>query len=114
MEPSMNKPLSLTAKLTVLIAFAVLFGATMIALSVKDRRSETDETYSWDKSKTIERKFTVKSGDKLVVDADVGDITITGNDSEELNIRVLQKGPDDQLKKYHVNFDQAGGVVTVR
>src|SRR6266851_1241551 len=110
----MNKSLSLTAKLTILIVFAILFGATMIALSVGARRTQSNEIYSWDTASTVERKFTVKSGDKLIIDADVGDITIVGNDSNELNIRVLQKGADDQIKKYHVTFDQNGSIVTVR
>ncbi len=110
----MSKPLSLTVKLSILILFAVLFGATMIALSVKDRRANAGEEYSWGKENTIERNFTVKSGDQLIIDADVGDISLTGYDGEELYIKVFQKGSDDQLKKYHVNIDQSGSIVTVK
>lgn len=110
----MNKPLSLSAKLAMLVVFAALFGATMIALSVRERRSESASSYSWNKSNAIERKFTVKSGDKLVIDADVGDIVVTGDGGEELHVTVLQKGSEAQAKKYHIDFDQAADVVTVR
>ena len=97
-----------------LIVFAVLFGATLIALSVKDRRTAVDDSLSWGNAKTIEKKFNVKSGDKLIIDADVGDIVVTGSDSNELSIHVFQKGSDEQLKKYHVNFDQSGSIVKVQ
>ncbi|HEV8538255.1 MAG TPA: DUF4097 family beta strand repeat-containing protein [Bacteroidota bacterium] len=110
----MNKSFSLTAKLTILVGFAVLFGATMIALSIKERRSESEDKFSRDNPDTIEKTFTVSSGDKLVIDADVGDINVVGNEGKELNIKVLQKGAEDQVKKYHVTFDQNGNVVTVR
>ena len=108
------KPMSVSAKLSILIVFALLFGATMIALSVRGRTSHTEESLDWGKDNTITKSFAVKAGDKLVLDADQGDVVISGTDSEELNVKVLQKGSDSELKKFHVNFDQSDGIVSIK
>lgn len=110
----MEKPINLTLKLSALVLFAVLFAATLIALSVKDRRISNEDSHAWGDARAIQKTFAVGSGGKLVIDADVGDITISGTEGEELSIQVLQKGSDEQVKKYHVTFDQNGNTVTVK
>ncbi|HTK81579.1 MAG TPA: DUF4097 family beta strand repeat-containing protein [Bacteroidota bacterium] len=110
----MSRPLSLTIKLTALVVFAVLFGATLVALSVKDRRHENTESFAWGKESTVERKFTVKDGDRLVVDADIGDISINGTEGNEVTVRVYQTGSEEKKNRTRFDFDQSGNVVTVK
>lgn len=110
----MNKSLNVSTKLIVLVILALAFAATMIALSVRDRHSYRVETGEWGSPTTMDKKFTVKSGDKLVVDADEGDVTITGTDGDELTVRVSERGSKDMLSQYHITFDQSGDVVTIR
>jgi DUF4097 and DUF4098 domain-containing protein YvlB len=110
----MNTTLSVRSKLSILILFALIFAATMIALSVRNPESPSEDAHFWGKTKTIEKKFSVHSGENLALDADVGNISITGNDSQELSIVVTAKGSDEILSKYHVDFDQEGGTVRVR
>ncbi len=107
-------PMSVSSKLVILVALAVLFGATMIALSVrKNAPAGSDENY-WGESKNIDKTFKVKTGDKLILDADEGDIAVSGQDSEELVVHVSVRGSESLTKNYKVDMDQDGGVVTIR
>ena len=108
----MQKSLSLGAKLIILVGVALLFGATMIALSVHPHRVERSESSSWDKnSKKFEKTFSVHPDGKLIIDADEGDMTITGSDSQAVIVRVTARGSDDQLGRLNVIFDQDGNTV---
>ena len=104
----------LSSKLLLLVAIAVLFGAAMIALSVKRGERAGDETDSWSDGKDVDRKFSVKAGDKLVLDADEGDVTIIGTDAEEVSVHVFMKGSDSRLRRYRLDMGQSGSVVTIR
>jgi DUF4097 and DUF4098 domain-containing protein YvlB len=111
----MNKSLSLGVKLAIFAVLAVAFGATVIALSVRGRNGNRyEQTSQWDETNAIDRSFTVKPGDNFVLDADAGDVRVTGIDGEELKIHVTQRGDNDVMRKYHVSIDQAGNTVTVR
>lgn len=110
----MSHPMSLRSKLTLLVAIAFVFGATMVALSVKRVEPSDDETRYWSEGKNFDRTFSVKPGDKLILDADEGDVHIIGSDSDEMSIHVVLNGRDSQLKNYRVEMDQSGSVVTVR
>ena len=59
-------------------------------------------------------KVHVKSGDKLILDADEGDIHISGTDGQEMTVHIYQKGSEEYISKYRVSFDQAGDIVTIR
>ncbi len=110
----MDKSMSVTVKLAILLLFALIFGATMIAFSVKDRETSYADRHFFDKSKSYEKKFTVSSGDKLVLEADLGDVVVTGTDGEELSVKVTANGSDENLSKYDVQFDQDGNTVRIR
>lgn len=110
----MNRSLSVSAKLTILLVLALAFAATMIALSIGGRTThrETERAF-WGNEKSMEKTFSVGPGGKLVVNADEGDLTVTGTDTADVSIVVTARGSDDQLKAYDVSFDQEGNTVKV-
>ncbi len=107
------KPLSLTAKLSVLVVFAVLFGATMVALSVRTHGARTQEHFTWGANHNVEKTFSVQPGGKIVIDADAGDVSIVGTDKQEVAIRVVAHGSEANLNRYKVDFSQEGNTVRV-
>jgi DUF4097 and DUF4098 domain-containing protein YvlB len=86
----------------------------MIALSVRKGEPADDHARYFGDSKNFDRTFQVKPGDKLILDASEGDISITGNDSEELVVHIVIRGSESFLKKYEVNMEQNGNVVSIR
>lgn len=106
--------MSVTSKLVLLVSLALLFGATMIALSVKKPVAEGKESTYWGNEKNIEKSFSVKEGDRLILDADQGDVVVIGNDSQEMKIHISLRGSESLLKKYSVDIDQNGSTVTIR
>lgn len=108
------KPLSVGSRITILVLIAILFGATMIALSIRTRTPSYDKTYMWDNDKKIERTFSVHSGGTLFLDADVGNISIVSTDSEELSATVYVHGTEEQLRKFNVKFDQDDNSVKIK
>jgi hypothetical protein len=61
--------------------------------------------------KTFDKHFDAPSGGRLIVDTDVGSVTIAGHDSRDLAVHVDISGNDaDQVK---VTADQSGSGVTV-
>src|SRR5271169_4069699 len=86
----MNKLSSVGIKITILVVVALLFGATMVALSLRNRITDHNESF-WQGgnrtiggNKTIDKKFSVQPDGKLIVDADEGNITISGTDDSEV------------------------------
>ncbi len=108
------KTTSLATKLVILVLFALAFGATMIALSVKHPQYSYDDGHSWDSGKKFEKKYSIQPGGLLILDADVGDITINGGDKDELSAVVTARGSENHLEKYHVSFDQDGNTVRIK
>ena len=98
----MNKSMGMSSKLLLLVAIAVLFGATMVALSVKRGEPGEEKTHHWSDGESTDRKFIVKPGEKLVLEADEGDVSIIGNDSEELAVHIVMRGSDSEARKYHI------------
>lgn len=109
----MNKSLSLITKLSIFVAFALVFGATMVALSSRSPRRVTLGDPMWEKGNKIEKAFTVKSGDQLEVATDVGEVAITGTDKQEVSVVVTVSGSDERMDKFHVSFDQSGNTVKI-
>jgi hypothetical protein len=113
-ESSMNKPLSVTAKVSILLVLAVIFGASMIALSLRTHRTaDSGRSPVFEGDKNIEKTFTVGSGGTLVLDTDVGNITITGTDSQVVSVRVIARGRQRELERFRVEFGQEGDRVNV-
>jgi len=109
----MNKSLSLMAKLSIFVAFALIFAATMVALSARSPRKVMLGNTSWEKGNKIEKTFTVKAGDQLEVSTDVGELAVTGTDKHEVSVVVSINGSEDRMDKFHVGFDQTGNTVKI-
>ena len=107
------KQLTVSAKLTVLIVCAMLFGATMIALSIRHKAVQVTEGEDWGKDKKIEKTFSVQPDGKLIIDSDEGNISIVGTDNSEVSVRVLARGSDEHLRKFDVSLDQEGNTIRV-
>jgi len=105
----MNKPLSLSAKLGMLIVLALIFAATLIALSLHERRPVRDYSsaqYGDDErgSSSVNRKFSVKPGGKLVMDVEEGDVNVMGTDGEEVTVKVSESGSRELVANYHLTL----------
>jgi hypothetical protein len=111
----MDKSFSLGVKLAIFAVLAVAFGATVIALSMRDHSWNTYERVeTTDGSSVLDRSFTVKAGDTFMLDADAGDVSILGVDGETLTVHVVEEGDREMVDKYHVSMDQEGSTVAVR
>ncbi|MFI5252268.1 MAG: DUF4097 family beta strand repeat-containing protein [Bacteroidota bacterium] len=111
----MNRSLSLTAKLSILIILALIFGTTMVTLSIRRGESRSSEhgIYMGISDQDIEKKFNVQPDGDLRIDADEGEVRITGTDSNEVSVHVLMRGDRDRVDQYHVNITQDGNTVRI-
>lgn len=108
----MNRSLTLGAKLAVFLTLGLIFGATMVALSLRTHiPRQSDATVSANE-KRIDKSFPVQPGGKLVIMADEGSIYVTGSDRSEVTVHVRARGLESQLNKLEVSIDQAGNTVT--
>ncbi|MDI6766513.1 MAG: DUF4097 family beta strand repeat-containing protein [Bacteroidota bacterium] len=111
----MSKTMSVGTKIIILIAFAVLFGAAMIAFSVRTKTGNVcDNWSSIDADKKYEQTFNVQPDGKLIIDADIGNISVTGGDVHEVSVQIYVEGSDEQIKKYNIKFDQDGNTVKIK
>jgi DUF4097 and DUF4098 domain-containing protein YvlB len=112
---TMNRSLSLTAKISILIVLALVFGAAMISLSIRRGESRDLEpmTYWGKGDQNLERTFTVQPNGDLIVDADEGEIHVTGSDSDVVTVQVTMRGDKDRLERYKVAFNQEGNTVRI-
>jgi len=110
----MPQPLNVSTRLTILMVLAVIFAATMIGLSIKTKTNDNGERALFDSDKKFERTFTVQPDGKLDIQTDVGNISIAGSETNEVSIRVIARGSDNELKKLDILFDQSGDVVSVK
>jgi DUF4097 and DUF4098 domain-containing protein YvlB len=107
----MSSPMT---KMILLVGLAVVFGTAMVALSVR-RPASSSARHEWSSNgRQVDRTFQVKPGDKLVLDSDVGDVSIIGGESTELTIHAMIRGTDPEARKFNIDLDQNGSVVTVR
>jgi len=113
-ELKMAKPFSVSSRLLILVVLAIIFAATMIGLSIKSRSTEYKETYFGDSDKMVEKTFPVQSNGNLIIDADVGNVSIIGSEVNEVSVRVIARGSDEQLRRFDVTFDQEGNTVKVK
>ena len=104
---------STTTKFIILIVIALLFSATMIALSLRPRHGYTNSDTRWDKSRTIEKNFAVQQGGQLILDSDVGDVRVIGSEGDEVRVTVKFNGPVKYQENIDVDFDQDGNSVTI-
>jgi len=109
----MQRPLGVATKVTILIVLGVIFGATMIALSIRSHRAPSSWDSSWGADKKMEKSFSVQPGGRLWIDSEAGDISVSGTDSQEVVVRVLARGSEDQLQKYRVDMSQEGNSIRV-
>jgi DUF4097 and DUF4098 domain-containing protein YvlB len=109
----MNKQMSVTMKLAILILFAVGLGAVMIALSTRGPSKVYGESSYWGTTNHINKSFDVAPGGKLLVDADVGDVEVIGGDSGKCTVDISMDGSQENLQRLDVSVDQENGVVRV-
>jgi hypothetical protein len=114
----MSTPLKLSTKIGILVAFAVLFAASLVALSVRETGEQVSGSLDWNfdsesGSKKIEKSFTVQPGGLLTLDADGANVSIAGSGTSEVRVTVEIRGPKDKVEKYNVKFNQDGNDVVV-
>jgi len=96
------------------MVFAVIFAATMIGLSIKTRTLDNTERVLLGNDKNIEKTFTVQPDGQLNIQTDVGNISVKGTESNEVSIRVMARGSEEELGKFDVSLDQNGNNVDVK
>lgn len=107
----MNKTLTLTAKIAIFLSLALIFAATMVALSIRTHPERfVDSGYSANE-KRIDKTFPVQSGGRLVVDADEGSISVTGSDRQDVAVHIRARGSESRLAKLDISVDQSGNTV---
>lgn len=64
----------------------------------------------------LDRTFTVSPGGTLTVDADGGEVRVTGSDGNQVVVQVVARGPEDDLADIKMDASQnaSGVVVTVK
>ena len=112
----MSTPLKLSTKIIILVSLAIAFGASLVALSVRDRHD--DSFVRWDlggdrDSKKVEKTFTVEPGGKLILDASGANIIITGSGTNEVHAVVKVRCSAARIRRYDVKFVQDGNTVTI-
>jgi DUF4097 and DUF4098 domain-containing protein YvlB len=105
--------MSVSVKLLILVVCALLFGATMIALSLRNRTVSDVASSRWGNDKKIEKTFTVAQGGILRLDADEGDITLVGTQANEVSVRITARGTEERVQRYDVTFNEDGNTVTI-
>ncbi len=96
------------------MVFAVIFAATMIGLSIKTRTPDNTERVLLGNDKNIEKTFTVQPDGQLNIQTDVGNISVKGTESNEVSIRVMARGSEEELRKFDVSLDQNGNNVEIK
>lgn len=107
----MNKTLTLTAKIAIFLSLALIFAATMVALSIRPHHERLEDSGYSANEKHIDKTFSVQSGGRLVVDADQGSITVTGSDRQDVAVHIRARGSESLLAKLDISVDQSGNTV---
>src|SRR4051794_25660948 len=63
--------------------------------------------------KTLERTFTVAPGGSLIVDADSASVEVSGSDTNQVSVRMVAHGTDDDLATTKLDAVQKGDEVDV-
>jgi len=63
--------------------------------------------------KRLDKTFTVSPGGLLVVEADSASVRVSGNDSNQVTIRMSANGSEDEVAATHLDAAQQGNDVTV-
>jgi hypothetical protein len=73
--------------------------------------------FAWDvlqaAEKEFDRSFDVRSGGRLSVNVDGGQIVVSGTDSQRVVVRMRAKGSDDRLEKITMSAERTADGVTV-
>jgi len=118
MKPSMTSLL----KFAIFGFVGVTFAGSLVVYSNSrgthsHDRGEYSENYSSssddEPSRRYEKTFNVEPGGTVKVEADAGTVHIDSWDKNEVNVVVEIDGSDSRVKKYTVDFNQVGNVVTI-
>jgi DUF4097 and DUF4098 domain-containing protein YvlB len=113
-ENPMNTSSSPTLKIVILMVFAIVFAATLVALSVQEDPVEPRGVRFGDDTKRYSESFGVAGGATLLLDTDVGDILITGTEGDSVMVTVDVEGDRDDVEDFTVKFKQTDRGVEVR
>ena len=113
LELGMTKTLSLSWKVSILVILSLLFGATIIAFSVRSHHAGEEIAFIGKESKTLDKKFTVRPGSHLIVDTDIGQIRATGEDVQEISVAVSERGSKRSLNEFHIDINQEDNTVRI-
>lgn len=107
------KPLSVSTRLSILLFLAVIFGATMIALSIKNKPVGKAYSYDSDGDKKYEQSYDVQAGGNLIVESDVGNITISSVEEDKVSVTVVARGSERFINRFTVESVQEGADIKV-
>ncbi len=110
----MNTSISPTLKIVILMVFAIVFAATMVALSVQGDPGNHARVRFGDDTRHYSETFEVADGATLRLDTDIGDITVTGSEGNTVGITVDVEGDAEDVEDFTVKFKQTDGGVEVR
>jgi DUF4097 and DUF4098 domain-containing protein YvlB len=98
----------------ILITFAIVFGGTLIALSFRSHGDTwAGEAVLSGNDKTYDKTYAAQPNGNLIIDADVGNITITGTDKKEVSISIIAHGPEDKVNRFHATSTQEDNTVKI-
>lgn len=113
----MNQSMSVMAKIAVLIGVALVFGAVLVTLSVRHvraDRADDDSGSPWGGGrKNLDKTFNVQPDGTLELNADEGDVTVTGGDSNLVSVEVTIDGNSKRVDRYDVTMTQDGNTVRI-
>ena len=68
---------------------------------------------AWSDQRNVDRTFDVSPGGRLNINADSGDVTVTGADSMQVEVHVAATGSASALENLTITAEQTGNDVTV-
>ncbi len=97
-----------------LVFLGLVLCATMVGVALHDQRSDQMSDRNFRGGDTIyEKTYSQQPGGQIIVESDIGDITITGTDNNEVAVRVTARGTNDNLREFSVSSSQTGSVVRI-
>ncbi|MEK6570608.1 MAG: hypothetical protein AABZ61_04505, partial [Bacteroidota bacterium] len=106
-------------KILVFLFIGIVFVAAIIAYSNAPGRGEKFVEDGWirdgfgEGQRRIDKVFDVRPGGELVVDTDVGSVSVETWDKDQVSIVLEMSGDEQQLKRFKVEFSTNDSSVSV-
>jgi DUF4097 and DUF4098 domain-containing protein YvlB len=109
------KNTKLSGAIITLLLFGLIFGVSMVALSLRSDHAGRDMAmFGNGDNRSYDKVYAVQPGGTLKVNADAGSITVTGTDKQEVSIHVTADGSEKMLKRFDISSSLEGTTVTLR